>query len=183
MVLAVRLGVVQVAINLEHFATHALCASDQPARHFLDFVGRQLLQLEFMQVNRGDEGVQLVEVNSAWMPCAVGTASRKVGFACCLGAVEMFGQAMDDAPAFYLLGHLDSAVHDGGVHLGGCAGADLFEAFAHGVDGAGAGGRLSLHHGTYGGGAGLLCWHGLGTHLLAGDSCLAAGHAVPLSPA
>lgn len=49
----------------------------------------------------------------------------------------MFGQAVDDAPAFYFLGHVDSAVHDGGVHLCGCAGADLCEAFAHGVDDGG----------------------------------------------
>lgn len=44
---------------------------------------------------------------------------------------------MDDAPAFYLLGHLDSAVHDGGVNLGGCTGADLGKALAHRIDDGG----------------------------------------------
>lgn len=130
--LAVRLCNAKVAINLQHFAPAALCTSDQPARHFLDLVGRELLQLEFMQVNRVGEGIQFVEVHGAGVPGAAGAAACKVGFACGLCAVEMFGQAVDDAPAFYLLGHLDSAVHNGCVHLGGCAGADLFEAFAHG---------------------------------------------------
>lgn len=61
-------------------------------------MGSQLLQLEFMQVNSGGEGVQLVEVHGAGVPGAAGAAACQVGFACGLGAVEMFGQAVDDAP-------------------------------------------------------------------------------------